>query len=255
MHREFHNLIWSNNILVGPGDYTAVAIRNPLNGESIDVYNLNPSKQGLVNVVDQNSDQNKRWYNAVDVGVSARAGGATAFGGMSTGRQERITCQVSDLNLLRFCDWTKLDIPFFRPQFKLAGSYPLPFGVQVSGSFQSYPGGSTLENGGANGSADPSLNVNYLVTRSVIPNLTQAQVSVRLIPPGSKYGDRWNQVDMRLAKKFQVKKVNLQPQVDMFNLLNANPVIGQVQTFGPSLDRPTSVLLGRLLAVSVQVNF
>jgi hypothetical protein len=254
MHREFHNLFWSNNLLVGPGDYTAVTIPNPLNGESIDVYNLSPSKQGLVNLVDQNS-QNKRWYNAVDFGVSTRVGGGNVFGGVSTGRQERITCQVSDLNSLRFCDWTKLDIPFFRPQFKLAGSYPLPFGVQVSGSFQSYPGGSTLENGGANGSADPSLNVNYLVTRSLIPNLTQAQVSVKLIPPGSKYGDRWNQVDMRFAKKFQVDKLKLQPQVDMFNLFNANPVVGQVQTFGPSLDRPTSVLLGRLFAVSVQVDF
>jgi len=228
---------------------------NPLGGESIVVYNLNPAKQGLVNIIDQNSDQNERWYNGVELGANARLGRATLFGGLSTGRQERITCQASDLNALRFCDWTRLDIPFFRPQVKVAGSMSLRWDIQVSGSVQSYPGGSTAENGGSNGSADPSLNVNYLVTRAVIPTLTQAQVNVQLIPPGSKYGDRWNQLDMRLAKKFRKGKLTAQPQLDIFNLLNANPVISEVQTYGPSLGRPTSVLLGRLIAVGVQATF
>jgi hypothetical protein len=255
VQRNFHRIIWSDNVAVGFSDYTPVTIANPLNGESLVVYNLNPAKLGLVNLVDQNSDQNQRWYNGVDFGINARVGSGTVFGGMSTGRQERITCQVSDPNFLRFCDWTKLDIPFFRPQWKVAGSYPLPFAVRVSGSFQSYPGGSNLENGGSTGAGDPSLNVNYLVNRSIIPSLTQTQVSVQLVPPGSEFLPRWNQVDMRFARKFQVKGLSLQPQLDLFNLLNANPIIAQVQTFGAALGRPTNVLLGRLVAIGVQANF
>jgi hypothetical protein len=41
----------------------------------------------------------------------------------------------------------------------------------------------------------------------------------------------------------------------MFNLLNSSSILGTVETFGSTLDRPTAILQGRLLAVGMQVNF
>jgi hypothetical protein len=102
---------------------------------------------------------------------------------------------------------------------------------------------------------DPSLNVNYVVDRTIVPTLTQASVTVPLIKPGTKYLDRLNQVDVRLAKRFQFGKVRFQGQLDIFNVLNSSTVLGVFETFGTSLDRPTQLVQGRLFATGVQMSF
>ena len=76
-------------------------------------------------------------------------------------------------------------------QFKLAGTYPLPWGISLSGSWQGLPGvpvGTARQDAeyvpAQNRMPDPSLNVEYIVTRTQIPNLTVASVTVPLIEPG-----------------------------------------------------------------------
>jgi hypothetical protein len=262
LRRSFRRLFWTDNQLVSFSDYTIVNIPNPLNrAEQIPIYNLNPALRGKVQQVDKNSDQNQRYYNGFDVGFNARVHGGTIYGGTSIGRQITVNCEVEDPNSLRFCDQRDLDIPYLA-QFKIAGSYPLPYGVQFSGTWQGYPGtpgGTARQDAGYDSSlnrvVDPSLNVNYVVTRAQVPNLTLSSVTVPLLAPGTKYLDRWNQVDLRFAKKFKVRKVNLQGQFDIFNLLNANTVLTTNETYGSALDRPTSILQGRLFAVGAQMNF
>ena len=62
------------------------------------------------------------------------------FGGTSIDRNLTVTCDEPDNpNLDRYCDQRETGVAF-RPQFKFAGSYPLPFKILVGGSFQSYPG-------------------------------------------------------------------------------------------------------------------
>jgi hypothetical protein len=78
---------------------------------------------------------------------------------------------------------------------------------------------------------------------------------VPLIAPGTKYGDRWNQVDIGGKKIFRVGRAELQGSVDVFNALNSSAVLTQLQTFGPSLDRPTTLLQGRLLRLSGTIKF
>jgi|KBSSwiS6_1023812.scaffolds.fasta_scaffold01109_1 hypothetical protein len=268
VRRDFKRIFWTDNILVAPTDYTVVNVPNPLNpSEQIPIYNLNVAKRGQVQQVDKNSDVNGRWYNGVDFGFTSRIRGGNIYGGASIGRQLTSSCEVDDPNSLRYCDLRKLDIPY-QTQFKLAGSYPLPYGVQVSGNWQGYPGtvGGTARQDSVydpaiNRIPDASLNVNYNVTNTIVratnPNatLTQASVTVPLLVPGTKYLKRWNQVDVRLAKKFMVSKVKMQGQFDMFNILNGSSILGTVESFGPTLDRPTSILQGRLFAVGVQMNF
>jgi hypothetical protein len=255
-------LFWTDNILVSPEDYTIVPVVNPLDpSETIPIYNLNANKRGQVQQVDRNSDRNQRTYNGFDVGFTARVRGGNVYGGMSTGRQLTVTCDVEDPNSQRYCDHRELGIPYLT-QFKVAGTYPLPYGVQVSGSWQGYPGVATGTarqdaeyDANLNRVPDPSLNANYIVDRTIVPSLTQASVTVPLLQPGTRYLDRWNQIDLRLAKKFDVRGVKLQAQFDIFNILNANNVLSVVETFGPSLNNPTSILQGRLFAVGAQMTF
>ncbi|NJR72175.1 MAG: hypothetical protein HC782_03700, partial [Gammaproteobacteria bacterium] len=132
-------------------------------------------------------------------------------------------------------------------QFKLSGTYPLPYGVQVSGTWQGYPGvptGTARQDAeytaAQNRVPDPSLNVNYNVTRTIIPTLTVTSITVPLLKPGEKYLERWNQVDLRFAKKFAYRAFRFSAQFDMFNLLNSNSILSLNEAFGSNLDRPQS---------------
>jgi hypothetical protein len=262
VRRSWRRLIWTDNVLVDFNDYTIVQTPNPLNpSESIPIYNLNRAKLGQVSQVDKNSDLNQKWYNGYDIGFSARFRGANLYGGVSTGRMLTVNCEVDNPNSLRYCDQSNLGIPYLT-QFKVSGSYPLPYGVQISGNWQGLPGSppGTLRqdsnyNATNNRIDDQSLNVNYNIDRTIIPSLVQSSVTVPLLKPGTKYLDRWNQVDVRLAKKFRARGVNLQGQLDIFNILNSSSILTTVETYGPSLDRPSSILQGRLLAIGMQVSF
>jgi carboxypeptidase family protein len=262
VRRSWRRLFVSDNVLVGFSDFTPATIANPVNAsDPITIYNLNPSKLGLSQLVDRNSDQNEKWYNGYDVGFTAHVHGGNIYGGVSTGRMLTVNCDVPDPNSLRFCDQRGLAIPYVT-QFKISGTYPLPLGVQISGNWQGYPGtfGSTARQDAEYSSTlnrvvDSSLNVNYNVDRTVLPTLVQSSVTVPLLAPGTKYLKRWNQIDVRLAKKFHVQRVNFQGQLDIFNVLNSSSVLTVNETYGSALDRPTSILQGRLLAIGAQVNF
>jgi carboxypeptidase family protein len=262
VRRDFRRLFWTDNELTTHDDYSIVRVPNPLDtSELIPIYNLNVAKRGLLREVDKNSELNRRWYTGFDVGVTARVGSGTLFGGTSVGRQMFVNCEVDDPNSLRYCDQRDLDIPYLA-QFKLAASYSLPFQIQISGTWQGYPGvpsgtarQDVLYNSALSRVEDPSLNVNYIVDRTVVPSLTQASVTVPLIKPGSKYLDRLNQIDMRFARKFLIRGVQAQGQFDVFNVLNSNTIIGEVETFGTALHRPTGILQGRLFAAGVQMSF
>ena len=240
--RGFHRLITSTNLAVALSDYTSVAITNPVDGQTITIDNLDPAKLGDVNILDTTSDQNSRTYNGMEASFDARLfGKLTTFGGVTVGRTVSVTCDVrDDPNRLRYCDQTEFDMPF-QAQYKLSGSYLLPFGFQAGGVLASYPG---IE-----------LGVNYLVNRSIVRNLTQSQISVPLIAPGSKYGDRLTQLDLRVARTLRIRGVQIQAAVDMFNALNSSAVFNEVQTYGSSLGRPTDVIQGRLFRFGAQMKF
>jgi hypothetical protein len=259
--RDYKNLIWSDNILIDPTDYTLFNIPDPRNnGQMVPIYNLNPAKATASNILDANSSPNFRKYTGYDVNFNSRMKGLTMFGGLSFGHQVSNTCQVEDANFLRFCDQSDLKIPYYT-QIKLSGSYLLPYRLQVSGTFQSYPGdarNATMDTLIA--AEDPSLRVNWQVDRTTFKNLTgatltQSQVVIPLDPPGAKLLDRQNQLDVRLKRSFTVGKFNFEAQADAYNALNTGVVLTRVQTFGPNLDRPASILQGRLIRFGLQAKF
>jgi hypothetical protein len=196
--RSFHNTIWTNNLAISHSDYTLMSVPDPRgNGQSLPVYNLNRAKLGLVDELDTNSTQNGRVYNGVDASFNLRLrGGGTVYGGTSTGRVVANTCETEDPNSLRFCDQGELDIPF-TTQFKLSGTYPLPYGVRASASFQTQPGS--------------DRGITYQVTRTLVPTLTQASVNVRLNEPGTEFNNRVSQLDLGFSKSVRVRGFEIRP--------------------------------------------
>ena len=264
--RDYKNLIWSDNLGIDPSDYTAVPVLSPT-GETVTIYNLNPAKASALNLLDSNSSTNYRKYTGVDVNFNSRMKGLTLFGGVSIGHQISNTCQVEDPNQLRFCDQSQLSIPYYK-QIKLSGSYALPWALQVSGTFQSYPGdarnssvdGTTALNNGTILAEDPSLRVVWNVDRATFKSLTgqtltQSSVNVPLNAAGTKFLERQNQLDVRITRSFKVRGVSLQAQADAYNALNTGVVLTAVQTYGAALDRPASILQGRLLRFGLQAKF
>ena len=246
--RTFHQMLWTDNLATTFDDYTLLTIPDPRNnGQTLPIYNLSPAKFGLVNGLETNTDKNRRVYNGVDVALNARIGASGRLSiSSSTGRILNTTCEVDDPNSLRFCDETQFDVPFIS-SFRVAGTYSLPYGVRLSGVFQSAPNAPTNGN--------DFLQANYIVNRVIVPTLTQTSVTVGLNEPGSSYRQRINQLDLTIGKEFRIGTSRLLPKLEFFNLLNANPVLAETQTFGPALGRPTVILLARFFRVNVRVDF
>ena len=83
-------------------------------------------------------------------------------------------------------------------------------------------------------------------------------ITVNLIEPGTMYGDRANQLDLRVAKNLRFGWTRTNVGVDVFNILNSNPVLTYNQAYSPTTTtwlRPTSVLQPRYVKFSAQINF
>ena len=49
----------------------------------------------------------------------------------------------------------------------------------------------------------------------------------------------------------RLRRLEVQPTMEMFNFLNSDVALSTVETFGPSLDLPTRMLQGRMLKLSM----
>jgi len=242
--RETYDLEQQLNTLVTPADFAAFTAPSPLNGEQVTIYNLNRSRQGLVDLLDTTlTDRSKARvsYNGAEVSFVARLPtGGNMIGGWSSDRLVTVSCGGYDPNTFRYCDQGELGIPF-RHDFKFAGSHPLPLDVQIGAAFQSYAG--------------LPLAVNWAVPTNLFPGGRTQAVTVNLVPPGTKYLPRWNQLDLSIRRLFTIGKVRLDGALEIFNSLNSNVVLSENQNFGSALGQPQAVLQGRLLRVSSQIKF
>jgi hypothetical protein len=267
-HRGAYNLRRTDNDLVSLTDYSPIDIFNPLDGASFTIYNLSPSKLGLVDRVDrsaQDSNLRRRSYDGVEFGFNARFRNVSGFGAYTFDRDISVNCDGSnatgtvatDPNTLRFCDESRLDIPL-RHEIKLAGSYLLPWwGIQVNTAFQSYTGAQTRVDWTLSRSARYPTDCPAPCPAGalVVPTLTVPSLTVPLIAPGERLYPRHNQLDMGFRKIFRVRNVQWSAQADIFNLNNSSRVSAETQAFGPSLGRPTAILQPRLLRLAAQMRF
>jgi hypothetical protein len=119
--------------------------------------------------------------------------------------------------------------------------------VQISGSMQSIPG--------------PEIQANYVAPTALAAvslgrplSGSAPNVTVNIVKPGTMYGERLNQVDLRLAKILRSGMRRTSLNLDLYNALNGNAVLQQSNTFG-NWQQPQGILVGRSVKMSVQYNF
>ena len=256
--RTWHNLPTQINTLVNYSDYTPFQTPNPLTGEPMTVYNLNPAKQGLVDLIDTTSEdpsKSRQMYTGVDLTFQARLPkGGRLFGGWTADRMTVVACDGVDPNSLLNCDQSLLSIPF-RSDFKLVGTTPIALGVSLGVVIQSYAGSPVGCAGSVSGGTCQST-VTYVVPAAAYPGGRRTQsTTMNLVTPGSQYLPRWNQVDLSVRKIFKVKRGRVDGSLDMFNLFNSNSVLNEVNSYGATLYQPTQILQPRLLRLSSTLTF
>jgi hypothetical protein len=249
------------NTLQSFADYTPVDVVSPMDGSIVRIYNVSAAKQNQVQRLRTTDPDAQRWNQTLEFGFTARfGGGASVFGGTSTGRTLAAQCNVADdPNRLNYCDQRQSGVPW-QTQFKVSGSVPVPGGIVVGTSFQTYD---YLYAGGAvwqisrttryaadcKGPCTPGGLVN--------PNQTVATFNVPLSAPGTVVSDRIVMLDLNVGRWFRMAKVRLQPELSLFNLLNNRAAYGvRSMNFGTSSYlQPSEVLLPRMLKLGLQVKW
>lgn len=224
--------------------------------EICDLWNLNPDKVGLGGTTYQTltrklpgSPYEKEHWNGIDVSVNARIpGGLLLQGGLSTGRTTTDDCEVVralDQNpSLRNCEVA----PEFNTNLKALTSYTVPRAdVTVAATFQSTKG--------------PGLSANRVYsTAEIAPSLGRPlsgnaqNTTINLLNPGDMYGERINQFDMRLGKILRLGSRRIMANLDIYNVLNANPVM-QEQSAYAVWRTPLRIMDARMFKVSGQIDF
>ena len=82
----------------------------------------------------------------------------------------------------------------------------------------------------------------------------QPNTTVNLIAPGSLYGDRANELDLRLTKPIRLARLRISVNADVYNLFNVSPVMQFNAVYAAWLT-PQRIMDGRLYKLSGQISF
>lgn len=260
--RAFGNFVITDNLALTAADYDPFTVtapadpRLPGGGGYIvpGLYDLKPARfgvpsQNFVTLSSQYGDQRDYWQG-MDVTLNGRStGGLTFQGGVSTGRRVADDCDVRP-NLgnnpsLLYCHITEA----FLTQVKGLVAYTIPrVDVQIAATYQTKPGPQILANYNApNAAVAPSLGRSLSGSR--------ANVTVGVVEPGTLYGERLHQLDVRFSKLVPLLGNRTRVNVDLYNALNSSTVLTENQSFGPAWQNPTLIMVARFIKFSVQVNF
>jgi hypothetical protein len=240
-HRRYHNLTAVVNTAVSADDYSPLVITNPLDGEPFTVYNQSAASIGHVDNVLLNSDLLTQEYDGVDVTVNRRFDeNLTLFGGVTVGRNKAATSASRNPNdLINSSGYDPLDS---RVILNLSGIYRLPWAVNFSSHFAYYSG-------------QPLRRV-YTISPSIVPGLRQTNQDVLLVPTGTYRKPDQTLLDVRLGRRFTGPTgISFEPQIEVYNLLNENGSLTEVEQVGASLGRISRNIDGRLVRFSLRVGF
>jgi len=76
-----------------------------------------------------------------------------------------------------------------------------------------------------------------------------------LIPPNTVFEDRLRQFDLRFSRLFQMGKIKVHGNVDVYNLLNASAILNVTTRYGNQWLQPIQIMGGRLFKLSSQLDF
>ena len=122
--------------------------------------------------------------------------------------------------------------------------------VLLSGTFQSSQGSVLSAN-----YAVPAAAAAQSLGRPLANNATS--VTINLLEPGQRWGERVNQLDFRVGKILRFRNQRATVSLDLYNALNEDTILAYNQTFIPGGNWlvPTSVLTARTTKITIQYDF
>ncbi len=293
--RSFGKQTFTDNLAFDANDYDTMCINAPAdprlpygNGASYQVcgvQDLKPSvnaenrpANNLIRFSDDFGGETNM-YQGFDVNLEARfANGAFLKGGVSATSRTLDFCNLAaaGLDAMRdsttqlttaqgtevYPDGTRAchrEYPY-RPDVKISGSYTLPFDVVLAGTYQ-------FSRGVQTGGAGPSIQANFAIPSASAAALGDrpwngaASRTVQLIREGLMYGDHnLNQLDLKLAKRFNFDRYRVRFDFDIYNVLNSSWPYTVTSTYStsPTMSqwlRPTNVLQSRFFKLGAQFSF
>jgi hypothetical protein len=281
--RWFSGFFAVDNLALQAADLTPFSILAPLDSRLPDgggytvsgLYDVVPGKAGQVNNLVTGSSSFGAWtqyFNGLDVTLNVRAArGLTLVGGTSTGQSVADNCDVR-ASLPELSTTTTGTSVFgagllnsavtpvspychvasgVLTQLRGLASYIVPkVEIQLSATMQSKPGA--------------MLAANYAVPNSaVVPALGRdlsgnaQNVTVNLVEPGTMYGDRVNQLDVRVARILRYGRTRTMLALDWYNALNSSAVLTYNGTFVPGGTwlQPLTILTPRFFKLTAEIDF
>jgi hypothetical protein len=120
--------------------------------------------------------------------------------------------------------------------------------VLVSATFQSLPGPPIQANYNA-----PNAQVRQALGRDLSAGANQ-NLSFNIVEPGRLYGERINQLDLRVAKTLRYGRKRAHVGIDIYNALNGSSPLALNNNFG-AWQQPNEILLARFVKLNVQFDF
>jgi len=277
--RIYGNFFVVDNLNLAKTDFTQYSVtvptdpRLPNSGQTVTgLYDPNflVAQKNVITAASNYGTQLQHW-NGVDFSVDARLkNGLFMQAGLSTGKTMTDNCDVIDdvpealtvsgaagiqpqvtgtaagqITPASFCH----QVTPFLTQYKGLVSYQLPwYGVRVSGTLQSLPGPQIV-----------ATNVYNNANRGTLTTLgrpfTNAQATINTIEPGSAWGDRLNQIDLRFTKIVNVGHGRIDFNVDLYNAFNSDAVITELGSIGPVWRLPTTVIQPRFVKFAARWDF
>jgi hypothetical protein len=246
-HRSNRKQIGQRNVAVPRSAYTEHTVVVPGApqgpGGNITFYNLIPTFTGRQDNVFDNEPLLDTTYDGVEITAAKRFSNRWQLvAGLTLGKNFGGVA-LNDLNdpnnELNFPEG--IEGPDSAYAFRLSGSYMAPYDINLSGSYilnDGYPYQSQIN-----------------ITRAIFPALTRASQTVRLSERGDERLPDVAMVDLRVSRAFRFGTRRITPLVEVFNLTNADTIIGYKTTTGSSYLRPSDILAPRIFRLGVTVDF
>ncbi len=266
------NNLATDNRARGPEDHTEFGVNIPVDsrlpggggGVLPGLYNVTPTASTRLTdnyqTLAANLGEWTQLANSFNMNVTARMrNGLMLQGGFNTGVSGNDYCGVRSA----IPEWTVIlaqspTNPWcdtssgWVTRATALGSYTIPkIEVQVAGTLRSDQGAPLSANWTAPNSATVGLDRPFA-------GIGGQTIVVNLIEPGTLYGDRVTQIDMRFAKILRFGRTRTTVGLDLYNITNSAAVLTYNQTFVPTTDtwlRPNSVLQARFMKFSAQMDF
>lgn len=290
----YENFMVTENTATPPSEYGTYCITGPtdsrvsaLTGKQVCGFrDVNPAYYGKVaNLVTSASNfgGQSEVYNGVDAMANWRFGrGGLLIGGVSLGKTVDDDCAIAKnypnvtvtqtttistvvSNTTTPSQFCHVVLPLSQGfQVKLAANYPLPFhrwglkGINASVNYQNLPGYPfNTSYVASNEQISQSLGRNISACGTKPTCTTTVTLTNALYAPFSEAENRLSQTDLRFAKIFNVKRLALKANFDIYNLFNANTIVSENTTYSPtnSYLRPNSILGPRMFKLGTNITW